>query len=141
MCLGASPTSVGVPVPAAPTVYVERHASHTSCAWEAAGLDRFLAAVADAALATTDPLVTVDARSVAGRERRPVSAVDAADTTYVRFETDDWRLAWERRTTPVVTLDGAVTPARCRRRHRATTADPAWPPAARERLADCLDTE
>ncbi|MEZ3145660.1 hypothetical protein [Halobaculum sp. MBLA0143] len=132
---------MGVSIPAEPTVYVERHASGASCAWEAAGLEQFLTAVGDAAGAA-DPTVTVDARSVAGRQPLPVSAVDPADTTYVRFEPPaGWRLAWERRTTPVVTLDGTVSPKRCRRLHRATTADAAWPPTAQTRLVELLGEE
>ncbi|MEZ3145523.1 hypothetical protein [Halobaculum sp. MBLA0143] len=124
-------------------MYVERHADYTSYAWEAGGLGRFLTAVVNAGAETDDPTVAVDTRSVAGRQSRPVSAVDVTpDVTYVRFESvDDWRLAWERRTTPVVTLDGAVSPAHCRRLHRATTEDAAWPSAAWDRLVELLDEE
>jgi len=129
---------VGVPVPAEPTVYVERVPSHTSCAWQAAGLPAFLDAVEQSG-PDSSPVVTVDTASVGGRQQLPVGAVPADDTSYVRFDPAlPWRLAWERRTTPVVTLDGAVGVDLCRRLHRATTDATAWSDDARDRLADLL---
>ncbi|GEM_PF-1853047 len=129
---------VGVPVPADPTVYVERVPSHTSCAWQAAGLPAFLDAV-EQSTADPEPVVTVDTTTVGGRRQRSVAAVPTEDASYVRLDpSPPWRLAWERRTTPVVTLDGAVTVDLCRRLHRATTADTAWPDDAVDRLADLL---
>ncbi len=130
--------AVGVPVPAEPTVYVERVPSHTSCAWQAAGLPAFLDAV-EQSTADPEPVVTVDTTTVGGRQERPVAAVPVEDASYVRFDpSPPWRFAWERRTTPVVTLDGSVTGDLCRRLHRATTADTAWPDDAVARLADLL---
>jgi len=139
---------VGVPLPVAPTVYVERVPSHTSCAWQAGGLSQFLDAVEQAADSleqttdTTNPLVTVDTTTVAGRREVPASAAESDDTSYVRFDPSaPWRLAWERRTTPVVTLDGSVTVDDCRRIHCATTDCTEWPDDAVARLADLLDGE
>ncbi len=136
---------MGVPLSVAPTVYVERVPSHTSCAWQAEGLSQFRHAVEQAAESleqttdTTDPLVTVDTTSVAGRRQIPVSETETDDTSYVRFDPSaPWRLAWERRTNPVVTLDGAVTVDLCRRLHRATTDSTGWPDGATDRLAELL---
>lgn len=131
---------MGVLIPVEPTVYVERVPSHTSCAWKAGSLDRvadWIARESD----ERDPLVAFDAASVAGRQRASVSTLAATDgVQYVRFDSPaGWRVTWERRTTPVVTIDGAVTPDRCRRLHRATTDCTEWPVDATTRLADLLD--
>ena len=130
--------AVGVPVPVEPTVYVERVSNHTSCAWQAAGLACLLRVVERQADAS-DPVITVDTTSAAGRQRVPVSTVEHDDTNYVRFDPSaPWRLAWERRTTPVVTLDGTVSVDLCRQLHRATTDCTKWSDDAVDQLGDLL---
>ncbi len=126
-------------LPVEPPVHVETVVDHRSLTWTAGGLDRFLAAVrADDAVAADAP-ARVDARDVAGRGRRPLSAVAARPAiTYVRVEaTADWTVAWERRTEPTVSLSGAPSPATCRRLHVATTNCPGWIDAD-ERLLERL---
>ncbi|MFB6193506.1 MAG: hypothetical protein ABEI75_00440, partial [Halobaculum sp.] len=121
------------------TVYVERTGNYVSCTWQAEGLRRFSAWVENATEAD-DPTVLIDTTAEGGRQRVPVSTLTTEQARYVRFDPDTaWRVSWERRTTPTVSLDGTLRPARCRRLHCATTDCDGWPSAARRTLARLVD--
>ncbi len=134
---GGRRTAVSTRIPVTPPVHVERVPSHTSCTWKANGLSAFLDAVAAEA---TQPTLLVDSRRTAGRQRRLLADIDPTTAiTYVRYDTpDSWRVAWHRRTTPVVSLDGSLTPQQCRRLHRATTDCTHWPSDSFATLAELL---
>ena len=130
-------------LPVDPPVHVETFATQYSMTWTADGLGRFLAAAGDLeGVPETAPAV-VDRTTTAGRERRPLSALAAAEATrYVRVEPSaDWTLSWERRSRPVVSLSGTPPAAACRRLHVATTNCSAWPDDARAVLSELSAVE
>lgn len=128
-----------VTVPVDPPVRVERYGSHLSVAWRAGDLDRFLAVALEVVGATATAVV--DERGVAGRQERPVESVAATDDVrYVRVDSGPSvpTVAWERRTTPVVTLTGTPTAVTCRDLHLATTDCAGWEQAALWRAREVL---
>lgn len=130
--------------PVSPPIYVERYASHVSLSWQAGDLDRFLGTVTDLDSVPADPAFVVDATNAAGQRRIPLSDIDTTTraTTYVRVDPDTpWTVAWERRTTPVVSLSGAPTALACRRLHHGTTDCEQWPAGQLQTLSRLLDDD
>lgn len=120
-------------IPTEPPVHVSEYPTHTSATWAApCTAASFLAACeAIGGVGPTSDAV-VDLPGTAGRERRPLRTVDPAAVSYVRVEpaAPEWRAAWEDRSTPVVSIDGAFPPETCRKLHVATTACRSWPSTA-----------
>ena len=122
---------------------METFATHYSVTWTADGLGQFLAAAGDLEEVPETAPAVVDRTTTAGRERRPLSTLAAAEATrYVRVEPPaDWTLSWERRSRPVVSLSGTPPAAACRRLHIATTDCSAWPDDARAALSELSAVE
>jgi hypothetical protein len=126
-------------VPVDPPVHVERYASHVSLSWTAGGVERFLGTVRDVSV---DAPAVVDATNTAGRRQVELTDIDTTTgaTTYVRAEPErPWTVAWERRSTPVVTLTGTPEAAITRRIHTGTTGCAGWSRSQQARLARLLD--
>ena len=123
------PSDHGKTIPVEPAVHVECFAQHYSLTWKADELSAFVEAVRGLDSVPAEATVVVDATDVAGRQQRRLSSLDSRrDTvTYVRVEPSaPWRLSWEQRTWPVISLSGTPTPALCQSVHVATTDCRAW---------------
>lgn len=124
-----------------PTVHVETFAAHYTVTWKACPLARLLTVLG--ALDDIPPTVStiVDDTSVAGRERRQISNVEAGETVqYLRLEPKaPWTVSWERRTWPVVSLSGTPSAELCRRVHVETTDCDGWAKTDVERLLKLTD--
>lgn len=122
-------------LPTDPPVHVEQYPTHTNAIWSApCTAASFLAACEDLGGVGPTSEAVVDERGVAGRDRRPLRAVDPGTVTYVRVEpaAPDWRASWEERSTPVVSIDGAFPEEACRKLHVATTPCRSWSESATE---------
>lgn len=119
-------------MPVDPPVHVETFASHHSLTWTADGLSRFLRAIEDDPDVPSGTTAALDATDVAGRKRLSVEeVVPDPDVRYLRIEPPtEWTLAWERRTTPVVSLTGTPSASTSRRLHCGTTDCERWDEAA-----------
>ncbi len=136
---GGSPSRT---IPVDPPVHVETFPSHHSLTWRAGPLADFLTAVTAEPAVEEGHRLLVDATGAAGRRRLSPRDVDTSTgaTTYVRAEPSaPWTAAWERRTTPVVSLTGAPAVDLTARLHLATTDCDRWERRARERLRSLLD--
>jgi len=124
-------------LPVTPTVHVESFASHDTLTWQGDSLAAFLGALDEVPAVDPDAPAEVDATDAAGRERRSLGAVTPRGAVrYVRVEpTAPWTAAWERRTTPTVSVSGAPPAAVCRTLHLGTTDCAGWPPAAADAMA------
>lgn len=123
-----------------PAVHIERYASHVSLSWTAGSVGRFVETVRSV---SADAPAVVDATNAAGRRQVELTDIDTTTgaTTYVRAEPErPWTVAWERRSTPVVTLTGTPTVTTTRRVHTGTTDCEGWSRSRRARLARLLDT-
>ena len=128
-------------IPVEPRVHVERYPTHLTLSWQAGPLAAFVAA-----LAATDDIpgtapVVVDEGSAAERQQVRVTDLDARPAVqYLRVEPRaGWRVSWERRTRPVVSVSGNPPPAPCRRLHERTTDCEGWSPDARRMLDRVLE--
>ena len=119
-----------------PPVHVESFATHYTLTWTAGSLAQFLDALRQCESVPSSATAVVDATDTAGRQRRPVRELAAEPSVrYVRVEPRSaWRVSWERRTDPTVSVSGTPPPAVCRDLHQRTTACEAWPPTAVEEL-------
>ena len=109
-----------------PPVNIETFASHVTLTWTSLGLSQFVDIADRVDVVPADSTPIVDATNAAGRRRLPLTEIDTttAATKYVRFEPDcPWTLAWERRTTPVVSLCGSPSPTVCQQAHIITTTE------------------
>lgn len=127
-------------VPVGPPVHVEWFPTHATVTWKAGQLAQFLRAVGDLDTVTPETATVVDDSSTAGRERRRVAELAASETVcYLRVEPDrPWRLSWERRTWPVVSVSGSPSVSLCRRVHLETTDCEGWSDEASNSLARLL---
>jgi hypothetical protein len=129
-------------VPVDPPVHVETFPSHHGLTWRAGPLADFLTAVTAEPAVEDGHRLLVDATAAAGRRRLAPHEVDTSTgaTTYVRADPSaPWTAAWERRTTPVVSLTGAPAAGLTARLHLATTDCDRWATGARELLCRLLD--
>lgn len=129
-------------VPVDPPVHVEQFVDRCSLTWRAGPLAPFLAALGELASVSGTSPVVVDATDAAGRRRHSLSTVAATGTErYVRVDPPGpWSVAWERRTSPVVSVGGTPDPAVCRRLHRETTDAGAWSDDARATLRAVVES-
>lgn len=131
-------------VPVDPPVYVESFATPYTLTWTASSLSAFVAAIRGFDAVPDDATVVVDSTTVAGREDRPVGALDSPQkeaTIFVGVESDaPWKLSWERRSVPVVSISGTPPLAVVRRAHLETTDCEEWPADATAVLRDLTAT-
>lgn len=127
-------------VPVSPPVHVETFATHATVTWKAGSLARFLDGLGSLDSIPPAASTVVDETSTGGRERHPLTGVDASETVqYLRVEPDaPWTLSWERRTWPVVSVSGTPPPALCRGLHVQTTDCEEWSGNAVRTLADAI---
>jgi hypothetical protein len=123
-----------------PPVHVETFPTHDTLTWKACPLAGFVGHVMDIDGISPTASTVVDDTSTAGRERCRVADLEASETVrYLRVEPDaPWRLSWERRTWPVVSVSGTPPPTLCRRLHQRTTDCDGWPDDAVRTLARVL---
>jgi hypothetical protein len=128
-------------IPVEPSVHVETFAAHYTVTWKACSLARFLTVLGDLDEIPSTVSTVVDDTSVAGRERRRISSVEAGETVqYLRMEPDrPWAVSWERRTWPIVSVSGTPSAELCRRVHTETTGCDGWSETDVERLLKLTD--
>lgn len=127
------------PVPVDPPVHVEQYVGHASLSWTAGGVERL---VETAKGTSVEAPAVVDATNTAGRRRVELTDIDTTTgaTTYVRVEPErPWTVAWERRSTPVVTLTGTPEATTVHRFHVGTTDCEEWGQSNRAQLTRLLN--
>jgi hypothetical protein len=130
-------------IPVDPPVHIETFATHYTLTWKADRLSRFKSAVQNLDTVPSSARAIINDTSVAGRQRVPVSAIDAESetTTYVRVESDDpWTLSWDQRTWPVVSVSGTPPLTLCQHAHIRTTECANWNDEVVEILDQVIST-